>query len=141
MFYRAWTFIVRIDFNGNSDRIAGRKCFSQRFIEQLIEMRMFAVAGGLIRNAGRRFGCFASFRWHYRSHDPQASCAQGPILLWNGFGTVRFVYRRFEGSIPKDEYGGGAMIVWDRGLWIRQAEMRAVGVRESLSMLGVFTSA
>jgi bifunctional non-homologous end joining protein LigD len=26
-------------------------------------------------------------------------------------------YLEFEGTIPKGEYGGGAMIVWDRGLW------------------------
>ena len=27
-------------------------------------------------------------------------------------------YLDFEGNIPKGEYGGGAMIVWDRGRWI-----------------------
>src|SRR6202045_4051923 len=26
-------------------------------------------------------------------------------------------YLDFEGNIPKGEYGGGAMIVWDRGTW------------------------
>jgi bifunctional non-homologous end joining protein LigD len=26
-------------------------------------------------------------------------------------------YLEFEGNIPKGEYGGGAMIVWDRGSW------------------------
>ncbi|MDP8998649.1 MAG: DNA ligase D, partial [Myxococcota bacterium] len=26
-------------------------------------------------------------------------------------------YRNFEGTIPKGEYGGGAVIVWDRGTW------------------------
>ena len=26
-------------------------------------------------------------------------------------------YLNFEGNIPKGEYGGGAMIVWDRGRW------------------------
>src|SRR3974390_2018755 len=27
-------------------------------------------------------------------------------------------YLDFEGNIPKGEYGGGSMIVWDRGRWI-----------------------
>src|SRR5271155_1208625 len=27
-------------------------------------------------------------------------------------------YLGFEGNIPKGEYGGGSMIVWDRGRWI-----------------------
>ncbi|HEV8239493.1 MAG TPA: DNA ligase D [Thermoanaerobaculia bacterium] len=27
-------------------------------------------------------------------------------------------YADFEGLIPKGEYGGGSMIVWDRGLWV-----------------------
>jgi len=27
-------------------------------------------------------------------------------------------YLNFEGNIPKGEYGGGSMIVWDRGRWI-----------------------
>jgi bifunctional non-homologous end joining protein LigD len=27
-------------------------------------------------------------------------------------------YLNFEGNIPKGEYGGGSMIVWDRGRWV-----------------------
>ena len=27
-------------------------------------------------------------------------------------------YLTFEGNIPKGEYGGGSMIVWDRGRWL-----------------------
>ncbi|MCW8193886.1 ATP-dependent DNA ligase [Proteobacteria bacterium 005FR1] len=27
-------------------------------------------------------------------------------------------YQYFEGSIPRDEYGGGEMLIWDRGAWI-----------------------
>ena len=26
-------------------------------------------------------------------------------------------YNKFEGTIPKDEYGGGTVMVWDRGRW------------------------
>lgn len=26
-------------------------------------------------------------------------------------------YRSFEGTIPEDEYGGGTMMLWDRGTW------------------------
>src|SRR6185436_853018 len=31
-------------------------------------------------------------------------------------------YRDFEGTIPKGEYGGGSVIVWDRGTWEPMAE-------------------
>jgi len=31
-------------------------------------------------------------------------------------------YLDFEGNIPKGEYGGGAMIVWDRGRWESAAD-------------------
>jgi bifunctional non-homologous end joining protein LigD len=31
-------------------------------------------------------------------------------------------YLDFEGNIPKGEYGGGSMIVWDRGRWMPQAD-------------------
>ena len=31
-------------------------------------------------------------------------------------------YLTFEGNIPKGEYGGGAMIVWDRGQWLPQGD-------------------
>ena len=30
-------------------------------------------------------------------------------------------YGDFEGTIPKGEYGGGTVIVWDRGRWRRSA--------------------
>ena len=26
-------------------------------------------------------------------------------------------YRTFEGTIPQDEYGGGTVMIWDRGIW------------------------
>ena len=31
-------------------------------------------------------------------------------------------YLKFEGNIPKGEYGGGTMIVWDRGTWIPEGD-------------------
>src|SRR5262245_36945281 len=31
-------------------------------------------------------------------------------------------YLEFEGNIPKGEYGGGAMIVWDRGRWVPEGD-------------------
>src|SRR5450631_3393752 len=31
-------------------------------------------------------------------------------------------YLDFEGNIPKGEYGGGSMIVWDRGRWSPEAD-------------------
>lgn len=34
-------------------------------------------------------------------------------------------YNRFEGEIPKGEYGAGTVIVWDRGSWQPQSDARA----------------
>jgi bifunctional non-homologous end joining protein LigD len=31
-------------------------------------------------------------------------------------------YLEFEGNIPKGEYGGGTMIVWDRGTWVPEGD-------------------
>ena len=31
-------------------------------------------------------------------------------------------YLDFEGNIPKGEYGGGSMIVWDRGRWFPEGD-------------------
>ncbi|MFO0577318.1 MAG: DNA ligase D [Polyangia bacterium] len=31
-------------------------------------------------------------------------------------------YARFEGTIPKGEYGGGSVLVWDRGTWIPEGD-------------------
>src|SRR5262249_54343435 len=31
-------------------------------------------------------------------------------------------YLAFEGNIPKGEYGGGTMIVWDRGTWLPEGD-------------------
>ena len=43
-------------------------------------------------------------------------------------------YLDFEGNIPKGEYGGGAMIVWDRGRWEPRLRSRQ-GAREGPSRL------
>ena len=34
-------------------------------------------------------------------------------------------YGDFEGTIPKGEYGGGTVMVWDRGFWMPQGEKSA----------------
>src|SRR4051812_48613711 len=34
-------------------------------------------------------------------------------------------YNKFEGTIPKGEYGGGTVMIWDRGRWIPEGDPRA----------------
>jgi bifunctional non-homologous end joining protein LigD len=33
-------------------------------------------------------------------------------------------YNRFEGTIPKGEYGGGTVMIWDRGRWAPEGDAR-----------------
>jgi bifunctional non-homologous end joining protein LigD len=40
-----------------------------------------------------------------------------------------FDYRTFEGNIPKGQYGGGAVIVWDEGQWLPEGDP-AVGMKK-----------
>jgi len=42
-------------------------------------------------------------------------------------------YNRFEGVIPKGEYGGGPVIIWDRGTWTPEGDARAAYQRGSLT--------
>ncbi len=34
-------------------------------------------------------------------------------------------YGDFEGTIPKGEYGGGTVMVWDRGFWLPEGDKPA----------------
>jgi bifunctional non-homologous end joining protein LigD len=34
-------------------------------------------------------------------------------------------YNKFEGTIPKGQYGGGTVMIWDRGIWIPDGDPRA----------------
>lgn len=38
-------------------------------------------------------------------------------------------YRNFEGTIPKGEYGGGTVMIWDEGVWNPQADVNE-GLRQ-----------
>jgi len=33
-------------------------------------------------------------------------------------------YRNFEGTIPKDQYGGGTVMIWDEGTWIATTDFK-----------------
>ena len=37
-----------------------------------------------------------------------------------------FDYKDFEGTIPKDEYGGGVVMLWDEGEWEPQGDVEAM---------------
>ena len=40
-------------------------------------------------------------------------------------------YGTFEGVIPKGEYGGGTVLVWDRGSWAPEGDPRATATRRA----------
>ncbi|HEU5179757.1 MAG TPA: DNA polymerase ligase N-terminal domain-containing protein, partial [Candidatus Polarisedimenticolia bacterium] len=41
-------------------------------------------------------------------------------------------YNKFEGIIPKGEYGGGPVLIWDRGSWIPEEDPREAYRRGTL---------
>ena len=54
-------------------------------------------------------------------------------------------YGDFEGTVPKGEYGGGTVMLWDRGFWtadgdaataLRKGELRFTVVGEKLQEMG-----
>jgi len=38
-------------------------------------------------------------------------------------------YNAFEGTIPKNEYGGGTVLIWDRGTWTPSSTRTRVSPR------------
>lgn len=44
-------------------------------------------------------------------------------------------YKDFEGTIPKDEYGGGVVMLWDEGEWEPQGDMATMLEKGDLKML------
>lgn len=46
-----------------------------------------------------------------------------------------FDYKDFEGTIPKDEYGGGVVMLWDEGEWEPQGDVEAMLKKGDLKML------
>lgn len=43
-----------------------------------------------------------------------------------------FEYRNFEGTIPKGQYGGGAVMLWDEGIWIPVSDDVDEGLRKGV---------
>jgi DNA ligase D-like protein (predicted ligase) len=50
-----------------------------------------------------------------RAHDGGEQRAERAVGLQSD-------YNRFEGVIPKGEYGGGPVLIWDRGVWIPEGD-------------------
>jgi len=44
-------------------------------------------------------------------------------------------YRNFEGTIPKGQYGGGVVMIWDEGFWMPLGDMKESLERGSLKFL------
>ncbi len=42
-------------------------------------------------------------------------------------------YNAFEGTIPKDQYGGGTVLIWDRGSWTAGVRLRTRDWRKAIS--------
>lgn len=45
-----------------------------------------------------------------------------------------FDYKDFEGTIPKDEYGGGVVMLWDEGEWEPQGDVAKMLIKGDLKM-------
>jgi bifunctional non-homologous end joining protein LigD len=51
--------------------------------------------------------------------------------------TIPLDYGDFEGTIPKGQYGGGTVQLWDRGYWIPKAiRTRAEARRPQVHLVG-----
>ena len=40
-------------------------------------------------------------------------------------------YQDFEGTIPKGQYGGGTVLVWDRGTWVPKGDRKSTRLNSS----------